>query len=188
MVSKTGEYQQRSAKELFSFSFMPFKTTSEDNSKRISGFGLVFKVLFFFMGTILKVFIELVTIFLLLFVLCLVTLLCPTLRPRELSLPGSSVHGIPQARIHCSGLPCAPPGDLPNPGIKPRAPPLQADSLPPPWILQGEGYSFSRGPSQPRNQIGVSCTVRGFFIRILLFMFWIFWPQGMWDLRYPTKD
>ena len=82
------------------------------------------------MGTILKVFIELVTIFLLLFVLCLVTLLCPTLRPRELSLPGSSVHGIPQARIHCSGLPCAPPGDLPNPGIKPRAPPLQADSLP----------------------------------------------------------
>ena len=93
---------------------------------------LFLRFFFFFMGTILKVFIELVTIFLLLFVLCLVTLLCPTLRPRELSLPGSSVHGIPQARIHCSGLPCAPPGDLPNPGIKPRAPPLQADSLPPP--------------------------------------------------------
>ena len=32
------------------------------------------------------------------------------------SLPGSSVHGILQARI--LGLPC-PPGDLPNPGIKP---------------------------------------------------------------------
>ena len=28
-----------------------------------------------------------------------------------------------------SGLPCPPPGDLPNPGIKPRSPPLQADSL-----------------------------------------------------------
>ena len=27
-------------------------------------------------------------------------------------------------------LPCAPPGDLPNPGIKPRPPALQADSLP----------------------------------------------------------
>jgi len=27
-----------------------------------------------------------------------------------------------------SGLPC-PPGDLPNPGIKPRSPALQADSL-----------------------------------------------------------
>ena len=29
-----------------------------------------------------------------------------------------------------SGLPCPPPGDLPNPGIKPRSPTLQADSLP----------------------------------------------------------
>ena len=30
-----------------------------------------------------------------------------------------------------SRLPCPPPGDLPNPGIAPRSPPLQADSLPP---------------------------------------------------------
>ena len=29
-----------------------------------------------------------------------------------------------------SGLPCPPPGDLPNPGIEPRSPTLQADSLP----------------------------------------------------------
>ena len=29
-----------------------------------------------------------------------------------------------------SGLPFAPPGDLPNPGIKPMSPALQADSLP----------------------------------------------------------
>ena len=29
-----------------------------------------------------------------------------------------------------SGLPCPPPGDLPNPGIEPRAPALQEDSLP----------------------------------------------------------
>ena len=28
------------------------------------------------------------------------------------------------------GLPCPPPGDLPNPGIEPRSPALQADSLP----------------------------------------------------------
>ena len=31
---------------------------------------------------------------------------------------------------HWSGLPCPPPGDLPNPGIKPRSPTLQTDSLP----------------------------------------------------------
>jgi len=29
-----------------------------------------------------------------------------------------------------SGLPCLPPEDLPNPGIEPRSPVLQADSLP----------------------------------------------------------
>ena len=29
-----------------------------------------------------------------------------------------------------NGLPCPPPGDLPNPGIKPRSPALQTDSLP----------------------------------------------------------
>jgi len=29
-----------------------------------------------------------------------------------------------------SGLPCPPPGDLPDPGIKLRSPTLQADSLP----------------------------------------------------------
>ena len=39
-----------------------------------------------------------------------------------------------------SGLPCPPPGDLPNPGIQPRSPALQEDSLPtePPgkwWLL-----------------------------------------------------
>ena len=38
--------------------------------------------------------------------------------PVDCSLPGSSVHGILQAR-YWSGFPCPPPGDLPDPGIKP---------------------------------------------------------------------
>ena len=33
-------------------------------------------------------------------------------------------------REYCSGLPCPPPGDLPNPGTEPRSPALQTDSLP----------------------------------------------------------
>ena len=37
--------------------------------------------------------------------------------------------GILQATIW-SGLPCPPPGDLPNPGIEPGSPALQADSMP----------------------------------------------------------
>ena len=55
---------------------------------------------------------------------------CPTLcDPVDCNLPGSSVHGIFQARI-MSGLPFPSPGNLPNPGIKPVSPALQADSFP----------------------------------------------------------
>ena len=51
---------------------------------------------------------------------CSVAQLNPTLcNHMDCSPPGSSVHGILQARIH--GLPCPPPGDLPDPGIKPMS-------------------------------------------------------------------
>ena len=58
------------------------------------------------------------------------------------SLPGSSVHGIFQARI-LEGLPCPPPGDLSNPGIKPISPALAGrfftteppGKLPPNWSI-----------------------------------------------------
>ena len=43
--------------------------------------------------------------------------------------PGSSVHGFSRQE-DWSGLPCPPPGDLPNPGIKQGYPALQVDSLP----------------------------------------------------------
>ena len=63
------------------------------------------------------------------------------------SLPGSSVHGIVQARIW-SGLQFPSPGDLPDPGIEPRSPALQADSLPTEqwWAspqLWSQSYSFA---------------------------------------------
>ena len=55
---------------------------------------------------------------------------CPTLcDPMDYSLPGSSVHGILQARI-LSGLPFPSPGDLPDLGIESNSPTLKADSLP----------------------------------------------------------
>ena len=47
--------------------------------------------------------------------------LCPTLcNPVNCSLPGSSVYGFSRQE-YWSGLPCPPPGDLPNPGIKPAS-------------------------------------------------------------------
>ena len=54
---------------------------------------------------------------------------CPTLcNPISYSLPGSSVHGILQARI-LERVTFRSPGDLLNPGIKPGSPALQAESL-----------------------------------------------------------
>ena len=61
--------------------------------------------------------------------MCLVTQLCLTLcDPMDCSPPGSSVHGILQAKIlEWFAIPS--PGDLPDPGIEPRSPTLGADSL-----------------------------------------------------------
>ena len=44
--------------------------------------------------------------------------------------PGSSVHGGFSRQEYWSGLPFPSPGDLPNPGIEPGSPTLQADTLP----------------------------------------------------------
>ena len=54
-----------------------------------------------------------------------ITQSCLTLcDPMDHSLPGSSVHGILQARI-LSGLPLPSPEDLPNPGTEPGSPALE---------------------------------------------------------------
>ena len=65
---------------------------------------------------------------------------CPALcDSMDCSPPGSSVHGVLQARI-LEWVANLSPGDLPNSGIEPRSPALQADSLPaePPGILGGD--------------------------------------------------
>ena len=41
---------------------------------------------------------------------------------------------------HWSGLPCPPPGDLPDPGIKPRSHALQVDSLPLRSLVANTGH------------------------------------------------
>ena len=51
---------------------------------------------------------------------------------------GSYVHGILLERI-LEWVPCPPPGDLRNPGIEPKYPTLQADSL------------LSESPGKPKN-------------------------------------
>jgi len=52
---------------------------------------------------------------------------CPNLcDPMDCSLPGSSVHGILQAKIQERGAFLSP-GDLPDAGIEPMSPALQVD-------------------------------------------------------------
>ena len=61
---------------------------------------------------------------------CAVAQSCLTLcDPVDCSPPGSSIHGIPQARVLEWGSCFLPPGDPPDPGIKNVSPALQVDSL-----------------------------------------------------------
>ena len=63
-------------------------------------------------------------------VLWLVAQLCLTLcDSMDCSPPGSSLSMGFSRQEYQSGLPCPPPGELPNPGIEARSPTLQADSL-----------------------------------------------------------
>ena len=75
------------------------------------------------------------------YAVCLVAQSCPTLcDPMDCSPPGSSVRGDSPGKntgVGCRAL--LPPADLPHPGIKPRSPALQADSLP------------SEPPRKPKN-------------------------------------
>ena len=87
-------------------------------------------------------------------VLYLVARSCSTLcDPMDCSPPASSVLGdSPGKNTGEHGLPCPPPGDLPKPGIKPRSPTMQADSLP------------SKPPGNPKNtRVGSLSLLQGIF-------------------------
>ena len=72
-------------------------------------------------------------------------------------------HGLQSTRLffswgfsrqeHWSGLPCPPPGNLPNPGIRPRSSSLQVDSLP------------TEPPGKPKNTgVGSLSLLQGTFL------------------------
>ena len=69
---------------------------------------------------------------------------CPTLcDPMDYGPSGSSLHGISQART-LEWVAISFSGDLPDPGIKPESPALQADSLPPESPEIQYIYTFQR--------------------------------------------
>ena len=105
----------------------------EENTKSVSSksfivSGLIFRSLIHF--NFLSVYdIRKCSDFFLLHMCVLVTQFCLTLcYPMDYSPPGSYVHGILQARI-LVWVAIPSPRDPPNPGIKPRSPTLQSDSL-----------------------------------------------------------
>ena len=88
---------------------------------------------------------------------------CPTLcDPMDCSLPGSSIHGIFQARIlEWVAIPFSRKSS--NPGIKPGSPTLQADALPPESPSVSSVQSLSRVrlfaiPSIAAHQASLSIT------------------------------
>ena len=69
----------------------------------------------------------------------LVTKLCPTLTTPRTVVPLVPLSmGFPRQEYCSSGLPFPAPGDLPDLGIEPRSPAMEADSLPtePPGKLE----------------------------------------------------
>ena len=69
--------------------------------------------------------------------------------PTDCSPPGFSVHEFSRQE-HWSGLPFPSPEELPDPGIEPRSPALQADSLP----LSHQGSPI-RAVGPLLNQLGM---------------------------------
>ena len=62
--------------------------------------------------------------------MCFIAQSCPTLcDPVDCSPPGASIHGDSPGKNIGVGNQSPSPGDLPNPGIEPRFPALQVDSL-----------------------------------------------------------
>ena len=86
-------------------------------------------------------------------VVCVCWPLSPTLcDPMDCSPWDSSVHGFSRQEYQ-SGFPCPSPVGLPDPGIEPRSPTLQADSLP------------SELPGKPKNTgVGCHCLLQGIFL------------------------
>ena len=78
-----------------------------------------------------------------------------------------------------SGLPCPPPGNLPNPGIEPRFPTLQADSVP------------SESPRKPKNTgVGILYLLQGIFPKQesnwgLLHCRWILYQLSYQGIVHP---
>ena len=79
-------------------------------------------------------------------------------------------------REYWSGLPLSSPGDLPNPGIEPRSPALQADTLPSESLLKYKSSIFSTKTVYNIYVLAeMHCAYGGFKLLLLFFFFLIYY-------------
>ena len=106
----------------------------------------------------------------------------------------SSVHGVLQAR-YWSGLPFPAPGDLPHPGVEPRSPALQGDSLP--TELQGKPNLWKIPEKSPSFYYARRCrnspnknilfNLKNLFMRIFCLFHYIdnwYYENHMWKMSF----
>ena len=111
--------------------------------------------------------------------------------PMDCSLSGSSALSMEFSRQeYWSGLPCPPLGDFPTQGSNPGLPHCRQilyclSYQGSPGIMEWVAYPFSRGSSQPRNQISVSCFAGGFFTSWATRKAWCNWISiKKWTLTH----
>ena len=135
--------------------------------------GLLYHVVLFliFWGVSILFSIIPIQIYVLINGMCLVAQLCLTLcDPRDCSPPSSSVHGDSPGKNTGVGCHALLQGIFPSQGSNPGLPHCRQilyrlsylGSL---RILEWVAYPFIRGPSWPRDRMGLSSIARGFFAR-----------------------
>ena len=95
-----------------------------------------------------------------------------------LATPWTAAHQVPLSMVfsrqeYCSGLPCPPSGDLPNPGIEPRSLASQAGSLP------------SESSGNPKNtEMGSLSLLQGSFLTQKLNLSLLHYRRILYQLSY----
>ena len=101
--------------------------------------------------------------------------------PMHYSPPGSSVHGIYQARILDWAAIISSPGDLPDPGIEPMSPALAGGLFTTSATWEAPDY-------RQKPLITPILTSHQLASFKFLFIHLLSTSSSMWDLRFPTMD
>ena len=116
----------------------------------------------------------------------LVTIVCLTLcNPMDCSPPGSTVHLEFSRQKYWSGQTFSSPGNLPDPGIKPRSPALQVDSFV--WATREEREGNSASLTGPAEAVVELCATMSSYFCHLIWGIREMKPVWRWKDEYYTS-